>query len=157
MSDRPTAYLHEITEPGSMEPMIMLSMSPDNPWSHWMAMHLDKCTYRATPLCAGDWRARALKAEAQLAAAQHELSCCDDIPLNDGLVVGISEMQSDREMLRKILVAYIKHVAENEGTDFISGDTFHGMPDGLSEAELSVLLGAREKTLCHSIVPGSNT
>jgi len=38
--------------------------------------------------------------QAELDAAKHELSCCDDIPLDQGLVVGISELQADRERLR---------------------------------------------------------
>lgn len=53
----PVAWLHEITEPGaaepiSMLPMSMLSRSPNNPWSHWMAAHFDKCAYVVTPLYA---------------------------------------------------------------------------------------------------------
>lgn len=36
----------------------------------------------------------------ELEAAKHELSCCDDIPLDQGLVGGISALQADREYLR---------------------------------------------------------
>jgi hypothetical protein len=45
------AWRHELDEPG-YGPHIMLSLSPDNPWSHWVAEHLGKCAYRVTPLYA---------------------------------------------------------------------------------------------------------
>jgi hypothetical protein len=50
--EEPTAYLHEIEEPerGSRQ---MLSMSADNPWSHWSEENRLRCTYRCTPLYAG--------------------------------------------------------------------------------------------------------
>lgn len=49
----PVAYMHEITEP---EPMaggshhVMYSASANNPWSHWVQQHREKCEYRCTPL-----------------------------------------------------------------------------------------------------------
>lgn len=44
--------------------------------------------------------ARAEELEKALAAARHEASCCDDIPLNQPLNGIISDLQSDREYLR---------------------------------------------------------
>ena len=46
---KPTAWLHEITEPERGHSSIF-SRSADNPWSHWMKSHLDQCVYKATPL-----------------------------------------------------------------------------------------------------------
>lgn len=48
-SDRPVAYLHEITEPdGNTTPMY--SASKSNPWSHWTERHKERCKYKCTPL-----------------------------------------------------------------------------------------------------------
>lgn len=47
----PTAWLHEITEP-NRDTSVMLSLSADNPWSHWVEAHRDRCKYKVTPLYA---------------------------------------------------------------------------------------------------------
>jgi hypothetical protein len=49
---KPVAWLHEIMETDKINPQWMLSLSAENPWSHWMASFRDKCTYVATPLFA---------------------------------------------------------------------------------------------------------
>lgn len=43
------AYLHQITEPNG-QLSLMFSQSPNNPWSHWLASHREKCAYVVTPL-----------------------------------------------------------------------------------------------------------
>ena len=48
---KPVAYRHSIVEPDGQE-QICFSVSPDNPWSHWVAKHRDKCTYTVMPLYA---------------------------------------------------------------------------------------------------------
>lgn len=45
----PGGYLHEIWEPdGSYSKMY--NVEGKNPWSHWVAQHMDRCQYRCTPL-----------------------------------------------------------------------------------------------------------
>lgn len=66
------AWLHEIIEPGQAEPMTMLSRSANNPWSHWFAAHLDKCTYVVTPLFAHP------HTDAGVSEALETLSIADD-------------------------------------------------------------------------------
>jgi hypothetical protein len=46
---KPVAWLHEITETNEIA-LKILSGSEENPWSHWMAEHLERCVYTKTPL-----------------------------------------------------------------------------------------------------------
>lgn len=49
----PVAYRHEMTEPDDAQaPRYFYSASKNNPWSHWMQEHLDRCRYVGTPLYA---------------------------------------------------------------------------------------------------------
>lgn len=49
--ETPVAWLHEITEPDGLH-SVMLSQSPENPWSHWLSSHSKQCVYVRKPLFA---------------------------------------------------------------------------------------------------------
>jgi hypothetical protein len=53
-AEQPIAYLHHIVEPdvgqaGGLDHSLF-TRTPENPWSHWMAKHREKCTWTCTPL-----------------------------------------------------------------------------------------------------------
>jgi hypothetical protein len=53
-AEQPIAYLHRIVEPdvgqaGGLD-HTLFTYSPENPWSHWVAKHREKCTWTCTPL-----------------------------------------------------------------------------------------------------------
>ena len=48
---KPVGWMHEMKEPGREDdPLVMFSLSPENPWSHWTEEYRAQCVYTLTPL-----------------------------------------------------------------------------------------------------------
>lgn len=76
-------------------------------WRSWGVVEVAVRNQSVADYCK-HWEERTEKAETELANAQREIYCCDDVRLDQGLTIAISDLQRTREVAESSLAAALQ-------------------------------------------------